>query len=114
MFPFITNQHRLEMTWTVVPAVILLYIAFAQVPVWLRIKDRSRTPTFGGKQVPIQVEVSARQFEWRVRYPSSARMQAWEKNPQLAQDFGSSPHEDDLHMVNEIHVWKGTPDKDAK
>src|SRR5947208_1219705 len=47
MFPFITNQHRVEMAWTVVPAIILLYIAFAQVPTWLNIKDRSKTPTFG-------------------------------------------------------------------
>ena len=70
MFPFISDQHRLELAWTVVPAVILLYIAFAQVPAWLKIKDRSRTPIFKEGATPIQVELSARQFEWRFRYPA--------------------------------------------
>ena len=116
MFPFISNQHRLEMAWTIVPAAILLYIAFAQVPTWLRIKDRSKTPTFGGEKVPIQVEVSARQFEWRVRYPSSARLENWLKKEgdQDFKNFGAFhnakpryPDIDDVHVVNEVHLWKG-------
>ncbi len=112
------NQHRVEIAWTIVPAVILLYLAFAQVPTWLRIKDRSRTPTFGGEKVPIQVEVSARQFEWRVRYPSSARLESWLKNADEKdfKDFGAFqhgrakfPHQDDVHVPggNEVHLWKG-------
>ena len=116
MFPFLRDQHHVEMAWTVVPAAILLYIAFAQVPAWLRIKDRSKTPTFGGKQVPIQVEVSARQFEWHVRYPSSERLEKWMKN-EGKEDFksfgvfhnGQPKYKqiDDVPAVNEIHLWKG-------
>ncbi len=30
------GNHRLEVLWTIVPAAILLYIAFAQVPAWAR------------------------------------------------------------------------------
>jgi cytochrome c oxidase subunit 2 len=116
MFPFITNQHRLEMAWTIVPAGILLYIAFAQVPAWLRIKDRSRTPTMGGDKTPIQVEVSARQFEWRVRYPSSTRLEKWLKNEDTDdfKSFGAFHNalprygqQDDTWLPNELHLWKG-------
>lgn len=106
------NQHRVELTWTFIPAVILLYIAFAQVSTWLEIKDKSRMPSIGGKQVPVQVEVSARQFEWRVRYPSSERLDKWLNNKsdkKTVDDFNSfarMPQQDDVHLVNEVHLWK--------
>ena len=38
------DQHRVEMAWTLVPAVILLYIAFAQVNTWADIKYQSQMP----------------------------------------------------------------------
>jgi cytochrome c oxidase subunit II len=101
----IHDQHRLELTWTLVPAVILLYIAFAQVTTWEEIKYLSRMPK--PDQQPEQIEVSARQFEWRVRYPSPERMRGWEANPAQAADFGQAPHEDDIYVVNEVHTWKG-------
>jgi cytochrome c oxidase subunit 2 len=120
IFPFLHSQHRVEMAWTIVPAGILLYIAFAQVPAWIRIKDRSQTPTFGDKkkQVPVQVQVSARQFEWRVRYPSSERVAKW-LNGEDKDDFKSfaafqhaqpkNPHQDDVWVVNEVHLVKDRP-----
>ena len=40
----LNDQHRVEMAWTLVPAIILLYIAFAQVGAWVEIKYRSRMP----------------------------------------------------------------------
>jgi cytochrome c oxidase subunit 2 len=54
-----------------------------------------------------QMEVLAKQWEWRVRYPSSARMEEWEKDPKAAMDFGKNPHLDDLYLPNEIHIWLG-------
>src|SRR5262249_36554865 len=98
------NQHRVELAWTIVPAGILLYIAIAQVGAWERIKYQSRMPQPDGKTQ--QMEVSARQFEWRVRYPSPERMTAWESDPQRALDFAKNTHEDDVWLVNEVHVWK--------
>jgi cytochrome c oxidase subunit 2 len=113
------NQHRVELAWTFVPAVILLYIAFAQVGTWLEVKDRSREPSMRSKVVPIQAEVSARQFEWRVRYPSSYRLKKWlDKEAGADTDFKSfgqfhvgrpapkAPMLDDVHLVNEVHIWK--------
>ena len=59
--------------------------------------------------MPLQVEVSARQFEWRMRYPSPVRWQEWKANKDAARDFAVNPHMDDVHVVNELHVWKDHP-----
>ncbi len=99
-----STERRIEIAWTVVPAAILLYIAIAQVGTWEEIKYYSMMPAPEGATQ--QMEVSARQFEWRVRYPSPERMESWVSDAKLAQDFGRNPHEDDIWVVNEVHVWK--------
>jgi cytochrome c oxidase subunit 2 len=104
------DQHRIELAWTFVPAVILLYIAFAQVNTWANIKYTSRNE---GKQgaVAQQLAVNARQFEWRMRYPNVQRFEKWlkDKNPSDPDfaSFGKVPQTDDVYVVNEMHVWKG-------
>ena len=70
----IPDEHRLEMVWTLVPGVILFVLAVVQIQTWLQIKDRNWMPK--PDELPLQMEVSARQFEWRVRYPSPKRMQS--------------------------------------
>jgi cytochrome c oxidase subunit 2 len=58
---------------------------------------------------PDQVfEVSARQSEWRIRYPSAERM----KDDNLIDTFARESQKgerqaDDVHVVNQIHIWKG-------
>jgi cytochrome c oxidase subunit 2 len=99
----IHDQHRLELTWTIIPAGILLFIAIAQIGAWEEIKYVSRMPE-PGKETQ-QMEVDARQFEWRVRYPSPERMAEWEADPGRANDFATNPHVDDVWAVNEIHCW---------
>jgi cytochrome c oxidase subunit 2 len=116
---WIHDQHRLELAWSIVPGVILLIIAVTQIQTWLEIKDKSSMPE-PGKQTQ-QIEVSARQFEWRMRYPSAERMKSWDEKPALAEDFrprrffdkesqqwitNYGQQEDDVHIVNEVHVWK--------
>src|SRR5438132_3329663 len=71
------DQHRVELAWTLVPAVILLYIAFAQVNTWADIKYESRNKAKQGETAVQQLAVSARQFEWRMRYPSVQRFEEW-------------------------------------
>ena len=104
----IHNQHRLELFWTLVPGAILLFIAIVQVNTWADIKYRSRMPSPDG---PTQImEVSARQFEWRVRYPSPQRMDSWKPGaakPEQPENFPGAAQADDLHIVNEVHAWKG-------
>jgi cytochrome c oxidase subunit 2 len=104
------DQHRVELAWTLVPAAILLYIAFAQVGTWAEAKYKERRPTAtDGQALPVQAAVSARQFEWRVRYPSFKTWERWKANPALAKGWATNPHFDDVHVVNELHVIKGRP-----
>jgi cytochrome c oxidase subunit 2 len=111
----LNDQHKVEMAWTIVPALILLYIAFDQVNTWANVKYQSRMPTLQEKKTPLYVAVSARQFEWRVRYPSSERFEQWLKNKddeEVAQDYASFPtreQKDDVHVVNQLHVIKENP-----
>jgi cytochrome c oxidase subunit 2 len=107
------------MAWTLVPAAILLYIAFAQVGTWADAKYNSRMPAFGPRDaVPVQADVSARQFEWRIRYPSLATWKQWQTNPEAAKAWARQRGHreedwrrqfDDVHVVNELHVIKGRP-----
>lgn len=106
---YVHGNHRLEMVWTLVPGVILFLLAVVQINVWADVKFQSRMPR--PEDAALQLEVSARQWEWRLRYPSSQRMQSWEKDPALARDFAHNAHIDDLRLVNEVHVWKGGADQ---
>ena len=84
-------------------------IAYVQISVGEDIKYQSRSPR------PDQIfEVSARQFERRVRYPTADQLNtlttAWTvgpREPAPARSWADSPHADDIHIVNEIHTWKG-------
>ncbi len=114
----LSDPHRIEMLWTLVPAIILLYIAFAQIGVWAEVKYQKNMPEFGKREgdkvhVPNQIDVSARQFEWRVRYPSHERFKKWLKGDKAdAADFASFAklqQADDVHLVNEVHTWAGEP-----
>ena len=107
------DQHRVELAWTFVPAVILLYIAFAQVNTWADIKYEARNKAKQEKApyATMQVGVSARQFEWRMRYPSVNRFGKWapDMKPDELNDYNSFakvPQADDVYVVNELHIWR--------
>jgi cytochrome c oxidase subunit 2 len=97
---FSHGSHNLEVMWTIAPAVILLFIALYQMDVWAeyRVKD----------QFPEQVrnnplaEVTARQFEWRIRYPGLDE----NGNPLPLMD---EPQPTDLYTVNDLHLPSGEP-----
>jgi cytochrome c oxidase subunit 2 len=115
------GNHRLELIWTAVPAAILLFIAFAQVSTWGRIKYQSRMPA-----PDLTISVTARQWEWRIRYQNLekedgkeqlSRRFHYEKNAareevaakQLAaRAWAENPEIDDIHLPNELHCWVHT------
>jgi cytochrome c oxidase subunit 2 len=101
------GNHKLEVIWTAIPAVLLLLLAFVQINTWAKVKYASQMPKEDG--TPQTFEVSARQFEWRMRYPSTSRLESWKQNANLARDFEGNPHYDDVYVVNEVHTWKGHP-----
>ncbi len=77
------GNHNLEVIWTILPAATLLFIAIYQMNAWADVK--MRPPAVGSAFV----EVTARQFEWRIRYPGHDGK------------FGTR---DDVYDVNDLHV----------
>ena len=68
---YVEGNHRLEMLWTIVPAGILLFIAIAQINAWERIKYQAKMP-----DPDLIVQVTARQWDWTLRYPADDERQA--------------------------------------
>jgi cytochrome c oxidase subunit 2 len=60
----IHGDNRLEVVWTLIPFMIVVGIAAVSVGPWMRLRNPDRFPPPG-----LQVEVTAKQFEWNVRYP---------------------------------------------
>ncbi len=92
---FTHGSHSLEIVWTILPAVTLLFIAIYQMNAWADSKMRIPSATLAnGEPDPnvIEFEVQARQFEWRLRYPGKD---------------GKLGTPDDLFSVNDIHVPVG-------
>jgi cytochrome c oxidase subunit 2 len=63
---FVHGNHKLEIIWTVIPAMILIWLGFTQVPDWNRAKVPSQFPTAAESTV---VQVAAQQFDWNFRNP---------------------------------------------
>jgi cytochrome c oxidase subunit II len=79
---FTHGSHNLEVVWTILPAATLLFIAIYQMNAWADVKIRkpNMAPT---------VEVTGRQFEWRLRYPGKD---------------GKLGTHDDIYAVNDLHI----------
>ncbi len=94
---YVEGNHRLELLWTIVPAGILLFIAFAQINAWEKIKYQARMPE------PDQIlQVTARQWDWTLRYSTDAKRSDVE-----ARHWAETPEADDIYLPDELHCWKG-------
>jgi cytochrome c oxidase subunit 2 len=92
---YVEGNHRLELLWTIVPAGILLYIAFAQVNAWEKIKYQAKMP-----EPDLIMTVTARQWDWTMRYadtPKKENARAWAEIPAM----------DDIYLPDELHCWQG-------
>jgi cytochrome c oxidase subunit 2 len=106
---YVHGNHKLEMLWTVVPGAILLFLALWQIATWAEIKY-PRSIAAKANHEALQMEVQARQWEWRVRYPSPERLASWLSDKSTADEdyrLRLPEHADDIWRVNEIHTWKG-------
>jgi cytochrome c oxidase subunit 2 len=61
---YVHGHWRLELAWTLFPALILFSLAIYQRGPWLDLKAR-----FPSEDEAVVVELSPKQFEWHVRYP---------------------------------------------
>ncbi len=58
------GNNRLEVIWTIIPAVICVVLALVSRRVWAEIKQRM-------PEDAMQIEVTAEQFAWNIRYPGA-------------------------------------------
>ena len=101
---FIHGSHNLEVIWTIVPSGILLFISLYQLDVWAQYRIISQFPE-EARIAPI-AEVTARQFEWRIRYPDPDRVFRDEED---VQKWLRNPEPGDLYAVNDLHVPSNRP-----
>jgi cytochrome c oxidase subunit 2 len=125
---FTHGSHSLEVMWTIVPAVVLLFIALYQMEVWAEFRIRDSFPAgiqqtvarlgidpnvtikrqVGETEQEVKLyrdvvaEVTARQFEWRIRYPGFG------PDGKL-QPLMPTPQPTDLYTVNDLHIPSGSP-----
>ncbi len=85
---YVHGSHTLEIIWSILPAITLLFIAIYQMDAWAEHKMR-RPLLEDGSLKPALAQVTARQFEWRIRYAGPD------------EQIGTP---DDIHVVNELHV----------
>jgi cytochrome c oxidase subunit 2 len=90
---FTHGSHTLEVIWTIVPSGILLFIALYQMDVWAHYRVKAMFP----KKMEAVAEVTARQFEWRIRYPARGKKLQPRAQP------------DDIYTVNDLKVPAGHP-----
>jgi cytochrome c oxidase subunit 2 len=92
------GSHTLEIVWSIIPAATLLFIAIYQMNAWADAKLRRPLDSPGPDRIegtaddvlkPPLVEVTGRQFEWRIRY---------------AGKDGKLGTRDDVHLVNDLHL----------
>lgn len=87
------GSHTLEVVWSILPAATLLFIAIYQMDTWAGAKvDRPQLlpgpdRVVGTDDDSASVEVTGRQFEWRIKY---------------AGEDGVLGTPDDLHTVNDL------------
>lgn len=62
---FFPDNHKLELIWTVIPAIVLTFLIFSGWKVWAEVMKKSTD-----KNV-FRVEAVAQQFEWNFRYPGA-------------------------------------------
>jgi cytochrome c oxidase subunit 2 len=86
------GSHALEVVWSILPAITLLFIAIYQMNAWADAKMRRPTMVNADGEevnVPPIARVTGRQFEWRIQYAGTD---------------GVLDTKDDIFTVNELHL----------
>lgn len=108
---YVEGNRQLELLWTIVPAGILLYIAFAQIRTWEWIKYLKQMPVDASErqnnqsdpqaqEVDLVMQITARQWDWTMRYADTPK-------PNNARAWAEVPAFDDIYLPDELHCWKG-------
>jgi cytochrome c oxidase subunit II len=104
---FYPDNHYLEMTWTIVPAIVLTVLIFTGLSTWNDI-------TSPAKKDAEVIELVGQQFAWTARYPGVKDNQLGKINFKLIDNFGNEFGLDltdkntfDDFKSLELHIPKG-------
>lgn len=106
------HNNRLEVIWTVVPAITLTVLVGFGLYYWFQITGEAP------KDAQI-VEVTGKQFNWEFRYPGKDgvlgkkyyKLVNEAQNNPLGQIWDDPANRDDIYVPNEMHVVVGKPVK---
>jgi cytochrome c oxidase subunit II len=107
---YFTDSTKLELIWTIIPAIVLTVIVSFGIYYWINIT--SAAP----KDAQI-VEVTGKQFGWEFRYPGKdgilgkkyfKNIDEANNNP-LGQIWDDPANKDDIFVTQEMHVVVGKP-----
>jgi cytochrome c oxidase subunit 2 len=110
---FYPDNNRLEVLWTVVPAIVLTILVLSGWKAWQQITSKA-------PESAVVVEIVGKQFNWLVRYPGSKQKEIGTPRAELgAYDFRLIDAENELgidftdensiddFLPREIHIPKG-------
>ncbi|WP_457616152.1 cytochrome c oxidase subunit II [Lutibacter sp.] len=103
---FYADSHKLEMIWTIVPAVVLSGLVLYGLSVWNNVMDASDAEN------PLIVEIYAKQFQWEARYAGEDNElgRANVRNIKGVNTMGvdvTDEHASDDVPTRELHLPKG-------
>lgn len=79
---FYPDNHYLELTWTIVPAIVLTVLIFTGLKAWNDITSQA------SKDAEV-IEIVAQQFAWTARYPGVKDQTLGKTNYKLIDNFGN-------------------------
>ncbi|QCR21019.1 cytochrome c oxidase subunit II [Pontibacter sp. SGAir0037] len=101
------HNNKIEIVWTLIPAVVMAILVFAGWRTWTDI-------TKAAPENSVVIEVMGKQFNWMVRYPGEdgklgvANYKLIDAVNEMGIDFSDNNSMDDF-VAREIHVPKGQP-----
>jgi len=104
---FYTHNNKLEMVWTIVPAIVLAVLIFTGWQAWVKITDKAPD----NAEI---IEIYGFQFAWAARYPGAdgklgpSNYQLIDVDNKMGVDFTNADAKDDF-IPREIHIPKGEP-----
>jgi len=104
---YFAHDNRLEMVWTVVPALALAFIIIFGLKYWNEITEQSEDPN------KVVVELYAKQFDWTARYTGkdgklgSTDYRQISGGNSVGMDTADVVGYDDLLVKNEFHIPVG-------
>ncbi len=105
---FYPVNHKLEIAWTIVPAIVMASLVFSGLKVWNEITSQAPADA-------VVIEVTGHQFGWYVRYAGNDDNKLGNQNykliddtNQIGIDFSDENSFDDF-TANELHLPKGVP-----